>query len=75
MYPDDLRCWLLTAGYGDFNEDFAIRHEWLSAIDRGSAPEFAFLASDFFAFLGELERHSFNIVEWVGKLDTAVYDW
>jgi hypothetical protein len=39
-----------------------------------SAHEYALMASDFGAFLEELERRSFKLVEWTDGLKVASYD-
>lgn len=104
--PPCLRTWLLEAGYGDFNEEFALRSEWFRVVDRGqlkghvffaedilgnfycfspedrgihvisrTAPEYAFMAKDFSAFLEELERRSFELEKWVDGLPALPYEW
>jgi hypothetical protein len=44
--PEDLRTWLLEAGYGDFNEVFALRKEWFRVIDRGPLKGHVIFAQD-----------------------------
>lgn len=34
-FPDDLRQWLEIAGFGDLDQQLAIRVDWLNIIDRG----------------------------------------
>jgi hypothetical protein len=41
----------------------------------GSAPEYAFMTKDFRAFLEELERRSFKLVEWAVGLPMSTYEW
>jgi hypothetical protein len=40
-----------------------------------SEPAYAVLAPSFEAFLGELERRDFKIVDWVESLELAPYAW
>ena len=40
-----------------------------------SAPEFAFLAKHFGAFMEELEQRNFQLEEWTGSLKPQRYDW
>jgi hypothetical protein len=40
-----------------------------------SAPEYAFLAKHFGAFLEELERRDFQLEAWTNSLDAQRYDW
>lgn len=40
-----------------------------------SAPEYAVLAPSFYSFIDELERRSFEVLEWVDSVDTTPYDW
>ena len=44
--PAGLRSWLLEAGYGDFNEEFALRKEWFRLVDRGQLEGGLFFAED-----------------------------
>lgn len=40
-----------------------------------SAPEYAVLAPSFYSFIEELERRSFEVLEWVDSVDSVPYDW
>ena len=40
-----------------------------------SAPEFARIATDFCAFLEELESRSFQLEQWVKGLEASPYEW
>jgi len=40
-----------------------------------SAPEYAFLAKHFGAFLEELERRDFQLEAWTDSLDAQPYEW
>ncbi len=40
-----------------------------------SAPEYALLAPNFRAFMEELERRGFQVLEWVENLPALPYDW
>ena len=44
--PEDLRTWLLEAGFGDFNEIFALRQEWFRVVDRGPLKGHVMFAQD-----------------------------
>jgi hypothetical protein len=34
-FPTDLKVWLETLGFGDLDDELAIRAEWLNVLDRG----------------------------------------
>ena len=33
--PEDLRAWLLVAGYGDIHEELSFRKEWMARVEAG----------------------------------------
>ncbi|KAG1694681.1 hypothetical protein GQR58_006681 [Nymphon striatum] len=54
IFPQELISWYLKAGFGDINEVFSLRKEWLSIIDRGELKNHVIFAQDdlgnFFSF-------------------------
>jgi SMI1 / KNR4 family (SUKH-1) len=44
--PKDLRAWLLLVGYGDINEDFSFRFEWLKPVESGELRGAVMFAQD-----------------------------
>ncbi len=40
-----------------------------------SAPEYGLMASDFAAFIEELENRTFQLQEWIDDIKTSPYDW
>lgn len=46
VFPQDLLTWYTEAGFGDINEEFSLRKEWISVIDRGELEGHVMFAQD-----------------------------